>query len=359
MNRFITLTISLPVLVLIFTIGCQVALTDEEHIMDKIEKAYDVRPEGKLTIVSEFGAIDVQAAEQNQVEIVVTKAVKPRMLSQSTKDALADFEVTFAHRDTGVHIAGAFTQGREYWQKKLNRLDIRFQITVPKDYDIDVDTAGGGIKVDDLNGTVQAHTSGGSLRFGNIIGTVHGRTSGGSITLIATGGSADLKTSGGSIEVGDVAGDIHAQTSGGNLHFGKIQGSVWGKTSGGSIKVSDCNGDVNVHTSGGSIKLESVSGGVNARTSGGSIRAFLTEQPEEACSVRTSGGSITVNLIPDIAIDVDAETSGGRVSTDFAVASVIQGKVPKNRLKGRINGGGPLMKLRTSGGSIRLQKVSD
>ena len=63
--------------------------------------------------------------------------------------------------------------------------------------------------------------------------------------------------------------------------------------------------------------------------------------------------------MPDIAIDVDAETSGGQVSTDFVVALVIQGKVPKNRLKGSINGGGPLLKLRTSAGSIRLQKAAD
>ena len=67
----------------------------------------------------------------------------------------------------------------------------------------------------------------------------------------------------------------------------------------------------------------------------------------------------TVNLMPDIAIDVDAETSGGQVSTDFVVASVIQGKIPKNRLKGNINGGGTLLKLHTSAGSIRLQKAAD
>ena len=118
MNRFITLTISLSVLVLIFTIGCQIALTDEEHIVDKIEKAYNVRPEGKLTIVSEFGAIDIQTAEQNQVKIVVTTAVRPRLLNQSAKYARADFEVTFAHEDTGVRIEGTFKQGREHYNPK-------------------------------------------------------------------------------------------------------------------------------------------------------------------------------------------------------------------------------------------------
>ena len=356
MNRFITLTISLSILVLFFTIGCQIALTDEVHIVDKIEKGYSVDSGGSLTLVSEFGAIEVQTAEGNQVEIVVTKATKP-LSKSAAKDALADFDVTFANEDTGVRIEGAFKQGREHWRKVLNRLEIRFQVTVPKDYNVDLDTSSGSISVADLNGNVRAKTSGGSLRFGNITGTVWGRTSGGSIKLTSCGSPVDLKTSGGSIEVGDVAGDVQARTSGGSLRFGDIQGSIWGKTSGGSISIADCHGGADVHTSGGGIKLESVGGDVNAKTSGGSIRAAVTTQLQNECNLRTSGGGITVTLLPNIAIDVDAETSGGHVSTDFVVTSVIQGKVPRNRLKGSINGGGPLLKLRTSGGSIRLQKA--
>ena len=85
----------------------------------------------------------------------------------------------------------------------------------------------------------------------------------------------------------------------------------------------------------------------------------MTTQPQRECNLRTSGGGITIALIPDIAVDVEAKTSGGHVSTDFVVESVIQGKVPKNRLEGSINGGGPLLKLRTSGGNIRLQKAAD
>lgn len=348
----------LSVSVLFFILGCQVALTDEVHIVDKIEKAYSVDLGGSLTLVSELGAIDVQTAEGHQVDIVVTKATKP-LSKSAAKDALADFDVTFTSEDTGVRIEGAFKQGREHWRNVLNRLEIRFQVTVPKDYNVDLDTAGGNIKVSDLNGTARAHTSGGSLHFGNITGTVRGRTSGGSIKLTSCDSPVDLKTSGGSIEVGDVAGDVQAQTSGGGLRFGDIQGSIWGKTSGGSIRVENCGGGADVHTSGGSIRLESVGGDVNAKTSGGSIRTSITTQLEEACSLRTSGGGITVTLTPDIAIDVDAETSGGRVSTDFVVTSVVQGKVPKNRLKGSINSGGSLMKLRTSGGNIRLQKAAD
>ena len=355
------------------------SVTAEESILEKIERTYNVKAGGNLTVASEFGAIEIQTAEQDEIKIVVTKATKS--LKRSAKEALADFEVLFSPENTGsatfgqaddtsdylsvvpedvdVHIEGKFKQGRERWRKILNRLEIRFHVTVPKNYNVDLETQGGSIKVGDLAGTVRAHTSGGSLRFGNITGTVWGRTSGGSIKLTSCGSPVDLKTSGGSIEVVDVAGDVQAQTSGGSLRFGAIQGSIWGKTSGGSIKVASCSGGADVRTSGGGIRLESVGGDVNAKTSGGSIHAVMKTQLQDACSLRTSGGGITVTLIPDIAIDVDAETSGGRVSTDFTVASVIQGKVPKNKLKGSVNGGGPLLKLHTSGGSIYLQKAAD
>ncbi len=359
MKALIALTIFFSALPLFYSVGCQsTPLKAEEHIVNNIERTYSVETGGNLTIVSEFGAIDIHTAEQDKVEVVVTKESKFK-LAGSVQEMLEDFEVAFKHEDADVHIEGVFKHGREHWRKQLNRLKIRFLVTVPHQYNVDLDTSSGGISVADLNGDVRAKTSGGSLRFGNITGTVWGRTSGGSIKLTSCDSPVDLKTSGGSIDVGDVAGDVQAQTSGGGLRFGDIQGSIWGKTSGGSIRVENCRGGADVHTSGGSIRLESVGGDVNAKTSGGSIRTSITTQLEEACSLRTSGGGITVTLTPDIAIDVDAETSGGRVSTDFVVTSVVQGKVPKNRLKGSINGGGPLLKLRTSGGSIHLQKAED
>ena len=326
--------------------------------MNKIEKTYNVKTDGTLTVVSEFGAIEIRTAQQDKVEAIITKESKSKLVKAS-QEMLEDFELVFEHEGPDVRIEGAFKRGREHWQKKLNRLKIRFLITAPQQYNVGLDTSSGGISVADLDGNVRARTSGGSLRFGNITGTVWGRTSGGSIKLTSCESQAELKTSGGSIEVVNVAGDVHAQTSGGSLRLGEIQGSIWGKTSGGSIKVARCHGGADVQTSGGSIRLESVGGNVNAKTSGGSIRAAMTSQPQRECNLRTSGGGITVMLIPDIAVDVEAETRGGHVSTDFVVKSTLQGKVPKNRLEGSINGGGPLLKLRTSGGNIHLQNAAN
>jgi hypothetical protein len=49
---------------------------------------------------------------------------------------------------------------------------------------------------------------------------------------------------------------------------------------------------------------------------------------------------------------VDASTSGGSVSSDFPVPS----SGNRQSLRAAINGGGPLLQLRTSGGGIHIQK---
>jgi DUF4097 and DUF4098 domain-containing protein YvlB len=312
----------------------------EEPILEKIEKRYDVKSGGSLTVLSEFGAIEIQTAEQEKVEVVITQESKSKSV-EAVEKMLTDFELAFEHEGSDVHIRGTFKQGSEHWQKQLNLTKIHFLITVPQQYNIDLNTSNGDISVANLTGDVRVRTSNSSLCFENITGAVWGHTSGGSVEAV------------------DVAGDVQVRTSGGSLRFGAIQGFISGRTSGGSIKVVDCSGGTDVRTSGGGIWLGSIGRNVTARTSGGSIEANMTTQPQSASSLRTSGGQITCTLIPDIAVDLAAKTSGGRVSTDFAVESTIQGKVPKNRLEGSINGGGPLLKLRTSGGNIHLQKAAD
>ena len=97
-------------------------------------------------------------------------------------------------------------------------------------------------------------------------------------------------------------------------------------------------------------------GNINAKTLGGSVKAYISRQPEGDCSLETAGGNVTAYVVEDIAVDVDARTTGGRVSSDIPVTTVVQGKVRGNRLQGAINGGGPQLKLRTFGGSIRLHE---
>lgn len=147
--------------------------------------------------------------------------------------------------------------------------------------------------------------------------------------------------------------DVHLRTGGGSIALDNLTGNVDAHTSGGSIRVGAINGDVDVRTSGGSIKVEEVAGNLKAHTSGGSITAKITQQPTEDSALTTSGGSVTAYLAPNIAVDLDARTSGGSVSSEIPV----NGTLKQTRIKGEINGGGPELKLATSGGSVRVKEL--
>lgn len=81
------------------------------------------------------------------------------------------------------------------------------------------------------------------------------------------------------------------------------------------------------------------------------MTASFDARTDEDARLSTSGGGITVTLGPDAGFNVEA--SGNRVvATDFGISND-----PRRRgsLEAPINGGGPALQLRTSGGTIRIR----
>jgi len=284
------------------------------NIEDTINKSFTVGPGGILLLDTDRGSIQVKGQEGNRVDIEIIREAKTSD-STKAKEIFDYLQFDFKQNGNDVTVHGTKTTNSS---KNLNKLNIKFIISVPQSYNVDLGTSGGSISVDDLEGSVDIRTSGGSLGLDNIKGPMTGETSGGSITV------------------------------------GEIQGKVKVNTSGGSIHIENAHGTVNAHTSGGGITVNEVMGTIQADTSGGSVKAYISKQPNGDCRLKTSGGSITVYLFEDIAVDIDAGTSGGSIHSEFPVT--IQGKVSNQELKAKINGGGPGLYLNTSGGSIYIKK---
>jgi ribosomal protein L6P/L9E len=311
--------------------------TARADVADKITKSFQVQPGGQLVVELDRGSIEVKTSDAESVDIEITrKAEGSRSRAERT---LHDHVVTATQTDNMIKVQAEYKGATSRsWFSRSPKLQVNCRITVPRKFNVDLKTAGGHIRVAELTGKVQAHTSGGSLGFEKITGQVSGHTSGGSITIAGVKGKVEAKSSGGSLRLVDIEGDMTAQTSGGSIHAKKLIGR--------SV----------LKTSGGSIEIVGITGQIDARTSGGSITARLPVQPAGDCTFKTSGGNVTVVLDEKVAVDVDARTSGGRVSTEFPVETVIQGEQRKNELRGKINGGGPLITAQTSGGSVHLEK---
>ena len=306
----------LPVFSLVFLLTCALAVGGVE---DDINKSFRVKPGGTLKIDTSRGSIDVRGSGNDSVDIEITREVRSTS-DKRAKEVLDDFIIDIDQSGNNVTIKAEFKDKKwdRAWNRIRNRLRIKYIVTVPDRYNVDLHTSGGSITVEDLEGRVLTDTSGGSLYFDRIVGPIDGKTSGGSITI------------------GDTSDRVKVHTSGG------------------SIKIDRAGGEVDATTSGGSITVNEVKGKIYAKTSGGSVKAYISEQPGSDCTLKTSGGSVTVYLDDRIGVHVDAHTSGGRISTDFPVK--VKGVISRRDLDADLNGGGPLLTLRSSGGSIYIRK---
>jgi DUF4097 and DUF4098 domain-containing protein YvlB len=205
---------------------------------------------------------------------------------------------------------------------------------VPRECAVEVHTSGGGIEIGDIGGGVVAHTSGGSIRVEGVEGRVELATSGGAIVSEAVRGNLSAATSGGRIALAEVAGDVRAITSQGRIHLTAVYG------------------DVEAHTVGGAIEIDGVSGSVDAKTRGGSIRTRFLRVPSGR--VETSGGAIEVAFPASAGAHLDAAADGGRVHVEHGVGS--PAIADSGRVVGAVNGGGPTLRLRATGGDIHVRR---
>lgn len=316
-----------------FSICVATAATEE-----KINKTFATSPEGSLVVEVNFGTIEIVASpERTEASVDIWRKIT-RWSTSDEEEYLKENPVEIVHDGNNLTIRarGKTNFSWSWFSVWRNRNEARYIIHIPEQFTAQLKTAGGSIDVTGVNGTVKADTSGGSLKFTHIQGQLNGGTSGGSII------------------VEDCDGQIHVGTSGGGIHVTGGSGTLNAGTSGGGIRVKTFNGPIHIGTSGGSITVENIQGQIHGGTSGGSIHAVLPAPLPGDVELGTSGGSISVTTAPTAAFTLDAETSGGGVNCDLPIT--VQGNIGRSRLRGMVNNGGPTVHLRTSGGSIHVQK---
>lgn len=298
-------------------------------------RVFQVSPGGQLILKLDQGSIDVTAADTNAVVVTFVREVKGAD-EERAESLLARHALTFEQEGNRVRVDSQSPRDKT-WGWGRNRLSVRCQVLVPRQINLDFQTAGGSIRVPDLTGTVILQTAGGSLSLEHITGSVTATTSGGSISIAGA------------------TGPVEAETSGGSIRLGEMGGSVRAETSGGSIRIASATGNVEAETSGGSIDLGAMRGPVHAETSGGSISARFPDTLGGDVSLETSGGGISVALSEAVNAELDAECSGGRVSSEITVHGDSGRKA--SSLRGVIGSGGPRISLQTAGGGIRVKRL--
>jgi DUF4097 and DUF4098 domain-containing protein YvlB len=199
---------------------------------------------------------------------------------------------------------------------------------------------------------LRAHTGSGSVTADGVRNTVEAGTGSGNVTLSNIGGEVRASTGSGDVSLNAIEGPVRASTGSGDIHARGVAGAFNGSTGSGDVELQQsAPGDVELQTGSGSIELSGVKGGVRARTGSGGIRA--EGQMTGDWRLHTSSGSVTVRLPQGAAFDLAARTSSGTIQTAHPIT--VQGVIGRRELNGKVRGGGPLLEVSTSSGSIHIE----
>jgi DUF4097 and DUF4098 domain-containing protein YvlB len=231
--------------------------------------------------------------------------------------------------------------------------------------DVTGETGGGTIEVGSVAGNVKLETGGGNIKIASAKGAIKAESGGGNVTVLSGLQGAVLETGGGSIRVDKCSGPVKATTGGGSVDLGDIGGPTEIETGAGSIRLASAKGRVQAQTGGGSIQLDGATS-VQAETSAGGIIVKLLAGADRGSnsSLETSAGDITVYLANDLAISIRAEiesANGHTIRSDFSDIHVSSEGGPWEKTviaEGQLNGGGPVLKVRTNSGSVNFRRVS-
>jgi len=159
-------------------------------------------------------------------------------------------------------------------------------------------------------------------------------------------------TGSGNVKVSNIEGDVRANTGSGDVRLDGISGNVNGDTGSGNVTVSMKGpGTLRLGTGSGDIEAKNVHGGLRAHTGSGNVHAEGDVTSD--WNVETGSGDVTVSFPQNAKFELDAQTGSG----DLHVAREIlmSGNLNKHHVRGKVNGGGPLVQLQTSSGNIDLR----
>lgn len=152
------------------------------------------------------------------------------------------------------------------------------------------------------------------------------------------------------------------------------EGKVSLRTGDGRINLAGFKGEMDLHSGDGSETLDGVDGRLRASTGDGHIRANgrfdelelktgdghldVTARPGSSMAsdwlFETGDGTVTLAIPPDLSADVDLHTNDGHIDLEMPVTTT--GQVHENAVRGKLNGGGSPLTIRTGDGSIHLRK---
>ncbi len=384
-------------------LGQPARLAEKNHLVEEKSGSFPARDGQRLRLLTDIGNIRIRTQNSGQVSYRV------RVEADASQPGAQEFLSKFVLNARAVPY-GVLMNARVPWREFRGRLWVTFELNVPHNFQLDVNTQTGNIETESIDGRITLVTAGGNLMAADVGGPARLETQGGHITIHDVAGDLTAISAGGHLTVGNVKGDAVVRTGGGHIRVASVEDTAHLETGGGNISLERAGAGIVAHTSGGRIDLGETSGAIRASTGGGNIGVLNVVGPTQldsgggsicltqvkgAIRASTTAGTITAWFIPEgklhgpsqlesgagdiliyipreLAITIDATVESpadyfledtakaARIEADPAIPLKVSytGTGPAAKLvraEAALNGGGEVLRLRTATGKIRLR----
>lgn len=323
-------------------------------------------PAQELRVVSDRGSITVNAWDQPEIKVVVTKRVIADNQEQAA-DIDRRTQPSFTTADKTL-VLNANTAGAG------NRpVETNLEIYIPAKAVADLATRRGDITIhqrtgdvriathgdvsgSDIAGNVQCEMRRGDVRLTNVKGdvSIDGRVDDTTVSQV----TGALRLSGdffGDMNLSQVAKTVSFKSSRTDLEFARLDGTM--NLQSGDLTAKNVFGPVRIQTRSKDIHLEDVTGDVTLENSNGSIELHAGRLPLGAIDITNRRGEVQVVLPEKAAFQLEATAQRGDINSDFADVKV-DSHGNQARASAVIGSGGPRVQISDDNGNIEIRKGS-
>lgn len=212
-------------------------------------------------------------------------------------------------------------------------ISISYDLTVPSNTQLRSASGSGDERIQGISGPADVSSGSGDLQLTNI------------------GGDAHARSGSGGIELTSIHGTVRATTGSGSIHATGIAGGFTASSGSGDVRVEQtAAGSVEIGTGSGTVDLKGANGAVRVQTGSGNIVA--QGQPSGDWTLRTGSGDLDVQFPASAGYDLSAHTGSGSIHTTTEMTTT--GTISAHALHGKVHGGGSMVELSTSSGSISI-----
>jgi hypothetical protein len=168
----------------------------------------------------------------------------------------------------------------------------------------------------------------------------------------------DARCADGNLTAADLHGDLTIHTSDGSQELTGLSGNLKLHSSDGHLRVRNASGALEARSSDGNQEIAGAFTSLQLHSSDGSITVELADGSHLSSDSRieSSDGSVTLRLPKSFPAELAVSTSDGSIQSTLPL--VVDGYNSKgnsgHNIRGKFNGGGSLLTIHTSDGSVHL-----